>query len=99
MRHRQAAYWGRINANALFLAIEDESLDPTLFPGQRWETPLDTSCDGMKIVCVKSEYEGREQSVDREYEDRFEKDILVYGNPGLAIYPKLDWQKKENLCR
>ena len=53
----------------------------------------------MKIVCVKPGYEGREQSMDREYEDRFEKDILVHWNPGLAIYPKLDWQKKEDLCR
>ena len=55
--------------------------------------------DRRNIRCIKSGYEGREQSGDREYEDRFEKDILVYGNPGLAIYPRLYWQKKENLCR
>lgn len=42
VRNRQAAYFGRLNyANALFLAITDESLDQKLFPGQRWETPFD----------------------------------------------------------
>ena len=42
VRHRQAAYFNRLDyANALFLAITDESLDPTLFPGQRWEAPFD----------------------------------------------------------
>ena len=39
---RQTAYFSRLGyANALFLAIMDESLDSTLFPGQRWETPFD----------------------------------------------------------
>lgn len=42
IRVRQAAYFHRLGyANALFLAITDESLDATLFPGQRWETPFD----------------------------------------------------------
>ena len=42
VRLRQAAYFHRLGyANALFLAITDESLDPKMFPGQRWETPFD----------------------------------------------------------
>ena len=39
---RQQAYYTRLDyANALFFAIEDESLDPTCFPGQKWESPFD----------------------------------------------------------
>jgi len=42
VRHRQAAYWSRLSyANALFLAITDESKDAEMFPGQRWEMPFD----------------------------------------------------------
>jgi hypothetical protein len=42
VRLRQGAYWNRLGyAQALFMAIMDESLDPKLFPGQRWETPFD----------------------------------------------------------
>ena|SRR3990167_866990 len=45
----------------------------------------------MDIVCIKPEYKGRRETVDREYEDRFEKDIVVYGNPGVSVYSKRDW--------
>lgn len=39
---RKAAYFNRLGyATALFLAMEDESLDQEHFPGQRWETPFD----------------------------------------------------------
>lgn len=42
VRLRQGAYWNRLGyAQALFMAITDESLDPTLFPGQNWESPWD----------------------------------------------------------
>ena len=42
MRHRQAAYWSRLGyANALFMAIVDESKDAEMFPAQRWEMPFD----------------------------------------------------------
>lgn len=42
VRLRQAAYFHRLGyANALFLAITDESRDQTFFPGQKWETPFD----------------------------------------------------------
>ena len=42
VRLRRAAYWNRLGyAQAMFMAITDESLDPTLFPGQKWETPFD----------------------------------------------------------
>lgn len=38
---RQAAHFNRLAyAQALFLAITDESLDPAMFPGQRWEMPF-----------------------------------------------------------
>ena len=37
---RQGAYWSRLGyAQALFVAITDESLDPKMFPGQNWESP------------------------------------------------------------
>ena len=51
VRHRQAAYWGRLGyANALFLAITDESKDAEMFPGQNWESPWDpTTTDGYFV--------------------------------------------------
>ena len=51
VRHRQAAYWSRLGyANALFLAIEDESKDAEMFPGQNWESPWDpTTTDGYFV--------------------------------------------------
>ena len=47
----------------------------------------------MKIFCIKPGYEGRTEIVDREYDDRFERDIIVHGYPGFSIYPKMDWIK------
>ena len=39
---RKLAYFQRLSyAAALFMAIEDESLDQEHFPGQNWETPFD----------------------------------------------------------
>lgn len=46
----------------------------------------------MKIVCTKPGYEGRIEEVDREFDNRFEKNIAVYQQPGLSIYPKADWK-------
>ena len=50
----------------------------------------------MKIICTKLGYEGRLATADRELADRFEKDISVYGEPGLAVYPKTDWKLKDD---
>ncbi len=42
VKARKAAYFTRLNyATALFYAIEDESMDPVHFPGQKWESPFD----------------------------------------------------------
>ena len=51
VRHRQAAYFHQLAyANALFLAIADERLDPKLFPGQNWESPWDPrTTDGFFV--------------------------------------------------
>lgn len=51
VRLRQAAHWSRLGyAQALFVAITDESLDVALFPGQNWETPFsDHPTDGYFV--------------------------------------------------
>ena len=47
----------------------------------------------MLIQCSLSEFSYRTVEVDREYEDKFEKSIVVYGRPGVAIYPKEKWRR------
>ncbi len=42
----------------------------------------------IKLICIKPGYEGRTYEADRETEDGFVKDIRVYEQPGVAIYPK-----------
>jgi len=48
---RQSAYYQRLSyAMAMFRAIEDESLDAEMFPGQNWESPFEPSpTDGYFI--------------------------------------------------
>ncbi len=48
----------------------------------------------IRIVCTVPGYVGIEEIVDRENECNFEKDIGVYGEPGISYYSKDGWKKK-----
>ena len=50
----------------------------------------------MTIICIKADFRGRLAEARRDLPDRFETDIVVYGQPGLAIYPKKYWRLVNN---
>lgn len=51
----------------------------------------------IEIKCIKPNYEGRKALADKEFEDRFERDVPITAfGPCVVTYPKESWQRDES---